>query len=100
MTTINRYLTHTVTIGTVTMAAGVRTVVDVENVPAFITNRDGVTRSGSGTFIKTETVIFLKPDQSISFDDQITFDGNTFPVVDIYKARDEVGVHHLEVLLG
>jgi len=98
--TINKYLTHTITIVQVTMAKGVRNTVEVTNVPAFITSRKGVVGTGSGNFAQSETVIFLKPDQTITRDDEITFDGVTHPVVKIFPARNFQGVHHLEVTLG
>lgn len=98
--TIDKYLTHIITIIQVTMAKGVRSTVEVANVPAFITNRESVAKTGSGNFAQSETVIFLKPDQGITKDDEITFDDITHPVVDIKRARNFEGIHHLEVTLG
>lgn len=98
--TIEKYLTHKVTIKRITMAKGVRSVVEVTNVSAFITNRKGVVRTGKGNFAQSETIIFLLPDQAITEDDEITFDDVTHPVVEIKRARNFQGVHHLEVTLG
>jgi len=98
--TIDKYLTHTITIVQVTMAKGVRSTVEVTNVPAFITNREGIVRTGSGNFAQSDTIIFLKPSQAITKDDEITFDGITHPVMEIKRARNAQGIHHLEVTLG
>jgi len=98
--TIDQYLKHTVTIGRVTMTAGVRSVVETASVPAFITNRIKVITDNTGAHTLSETIVFLKPTQTIGEDDVVTFDGVTYPVGRIYKARDFTGVHHLEVKLG
>ena len=82
------------------MAAGVRSVVETANVPAFITNRERTVPGDSGVQVKSNTVVFLKATQTIGLDDVITFDSVTYPVREIRKARNFAGVHHLEVLLG
>lgn len=98
--TIKEYLTHTITIKHITMAKGVRSMVETANVPAFITNRKSVVRVEKGNFSQSDTVIFLLPDQTITEDDEITFDDITHPVVEIKRARNFQGIHHLEVTLG
>ena len=99
MITIDHFLKHKVDVVKVTLAGGRRTTETEEDVPAFITSRQGVARDEFGDHFTSATVVFFKPDQDISQQDEVVIDGVTRPVRNVVKARNDRGVHHLEVEL-
>lgn len=97
---IDKYLTHTVDVVKVTMAAGSRSTTTVEDVAARITSRTKVVRDSGGDRYSSVTIIWFKPDQDINGQDEVVVDGKTRPVAEIVKARGKSGIHHLEVELS
>lgn len=95
---IGKYLTYSVDIVYVTMAAGVRTTTTVTNVPAFITQKTVVLRDESGDHFGTRNVIFLKGDVTLDEIDELIVDGKQRPIANIFRVRTRsVAIHHLEV---
>ena len=96
---IDSYLTHTVDIVTVTISKGERTETVIENVPARITSRREVVRDSRGDRLASKTVIYFKPDQVITEQDEVIVDNQQRAVSRINRARGAVGIHHLAVAL-
>ena len=99
MISIDPFLKHTVDVVKVTLAGGRRTTETEKDVPAFVSSRQGVARDETGDHSVSTTVVFFKPDQDISQQDEVVVDGVTRSVRNIVKARNDRGVHHLEVEL-
>ncbi len=100
MSGIGKYLKHSVDIVLVTMTKGIRTTVTAEDVPAFITQTEGVFRDEQGDHFGTKTIVFLAGDVDIDMDDELIVDGRQRPIANISKERGlSTEVHHLEVEL-
>jgi hypothetical protein len=96
---IDTYLTHLVDIVAVTISKGERTEVTTEDVPARITSRREVVHDSRGDRLASKTVVYLKPDQTITGQDEIIVDSQQRAIAAIVRARDAVDIHHLEVTL-
>lgn len=98
---IDQYLTDVVDIRHVTLVRGSRVVTTDLNVASKITQHDTIIRDISGNIRGTDrrTVVYLKPSQSISVEDEVILDSIARPVQRIEKIRDDVGIHHLEAYL-
>ena len=95
---IGKYLTHSIDIVYVTMAAGVRSTITVTGVPAFITQKAVVLRDESGDHFGTRNVIFLKGDVTLNEIDELVVDNKQRPIANIFRARTRsAAIHHLEV---
>ena len=98
---ITHYLTHEVDIVAVTMTLGSRTVSTTTGVPAFIESRRVVETDAAGEHVESDTIVWLKPTQTISEDDEILIDGMNRPIRRINRVRQKNGdIHHLEIELS
>lgn len=70
MTTISKYLKHTVFIVTTTLTRGEETTTETE-VAAYVTTYTAVIQDVSGDHFVDKTLVFLKPDETISEKDKI-----------------------------
>jgi len=98
---IDIYLVHTIDINHITIADGDRSVSTETDIPAFIIDREEVSRSVSGDFrdtsnISQSTYVWLKPDQALSMQDELVVDGSIRPVLRIEKPRDLRSVDGLD----
>lgn len=96
---IDSYLTHLVDIVAITISKGERTEVTTTNVPAFITSRREVIHDSRGDRLASKTVVYLRPDQALTEQDEIIVDGQQRPIAGISRARNAVGIYHLTVTL-
>ena len=97
---IDSKLVHSIDIVHVTLSRGERSVTITSGVSAFVTSVSRVSRDAAGVHYETDTVIFLKPDQTIEEKDEIIVDSKYRPVAGINYCRDRAGLHHLEVTLA
>ena len=70
MTTISKYLKHTVTIITTTTLRGTETTSENE-VDAYVTTYRAVERDVSGVHLIDRTLVFLRPDETVAEKDKI-----------------------------
>ena len=98
---IAHYLTHEVSIVTVTTSLGSRSTVVTTGVPAFIESRRVIVADAAGDHVQSDTIVWLKPDQAISEKDEIYVDGQNRNIRRINRVRMKNGdIHHLEVELA
>lgn len=98
MSSIDKYLVHTVDVVHITMTKGVRSTTTTADVAAFITEKEVLYRDAQGDHFGTRTVVFLKGDAIVEGKDEIVVEGKQRPIVNIHAARDLTSaVHHLEV---
>lgn len=98
MTSINKYLKHTVDIVYVTITKGVRTTTKTSDVPAFITQKTIVLKDEMGDHFGTRHLIFLAGDTTLDEIDEIVVDSKQRPIVGIFRVRTKSSsIHHLEV---
>jgi len=96
---IDTYLTHLVDIVTVTISKGEREEVTTEDVPARITSRREIIHDSRGDRLASKTVVYFKPDQAVTEQDEVIVDNQQRAIAAIVRARDAVDIHHLEVTL-
>mgnify|MGYP001105170554 CR=1 FL=1 len=98
MSSINKYLVHTVDIVHVTMTKGVRSMTITTDVAAFLTEKEVLYRDAQGDHFGTRTIVFLRGDTDVEEKDELIIEGKQRPIVNIHAARDLTPiVHHLEV---
>lgn len=97
---ITPYLKHTVSIVKVAMAAGVRTVTQVDNVPAFVFEDRGLRRNREGDLEHATTCVYLEPDQDVVEVDEILFNGRQRPIRRLTPTRDDVAVKFIRLELS
>ena len=97
--TIKPYLTHLVDVVTVTISKGERTEATEIDVPCRITSRREIVRDARGDRLASKTIVYFKADQGITNADEIIVDGQQRAIANINRARDEVNIHHLVVML-
>lgn len=100
MTTIGKYLEHTVTIIKETELRGEITVTEIPDVEAYISTIQLVERGLTEDILVTRTLLFLLPDANIDDKDKVRVDGIVRPIYKINKPKF-VGkiANHLEVIL-
>ncbi len=102
---IDAYLVHKVDIRHITTSRGDISVTTDTDVPARIVERTEVVRSGSGDNIGGSdvafrvTIVYVKPDQVVGFQDEVTIDSQTKPVRRIENVRDDVGIRFKRIFL-
>lgn len=103
MTTISKYLKHTVTKIITTHARGVESTVEVDDVKAYVTTYVTVEKDVSGSHLVERTLIFLGPDEVIAQKDKIRVNAGevAVPIAKIRRPRF-VGQppNHIEVYLN
>ena len=101
MTTITKFLEHTVTIVKVTEARGTKTETEIPNQAAYIDEITIAVRGVAGVELVTKTLVMMEPDADVTKKDKLIVNGTTMPVYQIDKPRF-IGEtpNHLEVLLG
>ena len=101
MTTISKYLEHTVFIVTVTTVRGTETTTEKE-VDAYVTSYTAAVRDVSGTHFVDKTLVFLGPDEVVAEKDKIRESAGE-PAVSIARIRRPRFVgktpNHIEVYL-
>ncbi len=100
MTTIRKYLDHTVTIVKVTKTRGTESTKTIPNQPAYIDEATIAVRKPSGVDLVTKTLVMMLPDADVTKEDRLIVDGVTMPIYRIDKPRFVGSTpNHLEVLL-
>ena len=103
MTTINKYLAHTVSVVHITHSRTGRTETGTDTgIVAFISNKTKIVKDPTGNQVAVETVVYMESDVDVSNSDELIVDGVQRPIVAIHKPRNSRSseVQFIKVYLG
>lgn len=102
---IDAYLVHTVSIRHNVISRGEKTSTLETGIRARIVERTEVIRESSGDVVGASdvafrvTIVYVKPDQTVGYQDEIIIDSLIKPVRRIEHVRDDVGIRFKRIFI-